>query len=323
MDAKKEQALVGLFVLVATGILLATIFSISGVVGRAGTSYRTYFKFAAGLEPGGTVRVGGLKAGRIEQLRVVPEDPTRVEVTFRVGPGFQVKQDSLAKITSLGALGDNYLEISLGSADKPAAPPDSVIPSKEFFGIGDLSDALSDLRPEIQKLAQNLNKRVEELQVSIARVNDLLNDQNRANVAASIGDVRGMLEENRPPLRATMKNVEATSAKMPALVDDFKKTVKQADEALAKIDAMIGENRADIRASIVELRKTLTSASDTVEQLGRTLNYNAENIDEILENIRLATENLKQFTDTIKSRPYTLIRATRTPDRKPGQAPKQ
>jgi ABC-type transporter Mla subunit MlaD len=120
-----------------------------------------------------------------------------------------------------------------------------------------------------------------------------------------------------------MSNVEATSAKMPALVDDFKKTVKDADEAVTKIDAMLGENRPDIRASIAELRKALESASQLVDQMGRTINYNSENIDETLENIRITTENLKQFTDTIKSRPYTLIRATSAPERKPGEPPKQ
>jgi phospholipid/cholesterol/gamma-HCH transport system substrate-binding protein len=322
MDAKKEQALVGLFVLVASGILLATVFSISGVFGTSGDTYRTYFKFAAGIEPGATVRVGGVKAGRVEALHVDPNDPTRIEMVFSMRPGMQVKQDSLAKITSLGALGDNYLEITLGSAGAAPLPAGSVVNSKEFFGIADLSDVLADLRPKIEKLADNLNKRVEELQVTVARVNDLMNDQNRGNVAASISTTRGMLEENRPKLKATMTNIEATSAKMPALVDDFKKTIKQTDETLGKVDAMIGENRPDIRASIIELRKTLARTSEVVEQMDRTLGYNAENIDEILENIRLTTENLKQFTDTIKARPYTLIRATQAPERKPGDPPK-
>jgi phospholipid/cholesterol/gamma-HCH transport system substrate-binding protein len=322
MDAKKEQALVGLFVLIASGILLATIFSISGAFGTSDATYRTFFKFAAGIEPGATVRMGGIKAGRVEKLQVDPQDPTRIEMTFSLKPGMTVKQDSLAKISSLGALGDNYLEVTLGTATAAPLPPGSVVPSKEFFGIADLSDALAELRPEIKKLAENLNKRVEELQVTVARVNDLVNDQNRGNVAASIGNVRGMLEENRPKLKATMTNIETSTAKIPALIDDFKKTVKQTDETLAKIDAMIGENRPDIRASIQELRKTLVHTSEVVAQMDRTLGYNAENIDEILENIRLTTENLKQFTDTIKARPYTLIRATQAPERKPGDPPK-
>lgn len=323
MDSKKEQALVGLFVLVAAGVLLATVFAISGAFGRAGNTYRTYFKFAAGLQPGMTVSYSGIKVGRVEQLRIDPQDPRRIEVTFRVPDDIPVKTDSVVKIISLSALGENQLEVTAGSPEAKRAPQDTVLPSKEFFGITQLADMLESVGPDVQALLQELKKRSAELQVTVARVNDLISDANRANVAQSLSNVRGMLEENRPKLKATMSNIEATSAKMPALVDDFKKTVKDADQAIVKIDEMLGENRPDIRASIAELRKTLASASELVEQMGRTVNYNSENIDETLENIRITTENLKQFTDTIKARPYTLIRSSSAPERKPGEPPKQ
>lgn len=322
MESKRQQAVVGLFVLIAAGLLLATIFSISGAFGKTGREYRTRFKFAAGLQPGTTVSYAGIKVGRIEQLRIDPQAPGMIEVTLRIAPNTPVKSDSVAKIISLSALGENQLEIAPGSANAPGAKENDVLPSKEFYGLTQLADILETLGPDAQKLLANLNKRVEELQVTVARVNDVINDQNRANLTKSLDSVRGMLEENRPKLRGTMNNIEATSAKLPPLLDDFKKTVKDANAALLRIDEMVGENRPDIRASIQELRKTLNLASDVVSQLDRTLSYNAENIDETLENIRLTTENLKQFTDTIKSRPYTLIRSANPPERKPGEAPK-
>lgn len=321
MSSKKEQAWVGLFVLVASALLIATVFALSGAFDRGGISYRTYFKDVAGLEAGATVRVGGMKAGRIEQLNIDPQDPTRIEVLFKVNPGAQVKTDSLAKITSLGALGENYLEITLGSADSPAAPDGAIIPSREFFGIAQLSETLSAMDPKVQQLLAGLNDRVAELRETIARVNDLINDQNRANISASLGNVRGMLEENRPKIRQTLANIETASAKIDPLLDDFGKTVKQADEALARIDSMLAENREDIRGAIADLRRALTSTNNLIQQVDRTFLYNAENIDEILENIRLATENLKQFTDTIRARPASLIRSSGPPDRKPGDPP--
>jgi phospholipid/cholesterol/gamma-HCH transport system substrate-binding protein len=322
-SSKREQAWVGLFVLVASGLLLATIFALSGAFGREGDAYRAYFRFAGGLEPGATVRVGGIKSGRVEQLRLDPQDSSRVEVLLRVKPGTQIKSDSVAKITSLSALGENYLEVTLGSPAAPAAAPGSVLQSREYFGIGELSETLSSLSPEVQQLAKSLNARVAELQETIARVNDLLNDTNRANVSSSLGNVRGMLEENRPALRSTMTNVESASAKVAPLLDDFKKTVKDATEAIAKVDTMLGENRTDIRDAVAKLRETLAHADSLVGQLDRTMGFNAEGIDEILENIRLATENLKQFTDRIRTRPDSLIRSSAPADRKPGGKSKQ
>jgi len=323
MDAKRQQALVGLFVLVTSGLLLATIFSLSGAFGRGDVAYRTYFKFAAGMQPGTPVSYAGIKVGRVEELRINPEKPSEIEVVFRVSPETPIKTDSLAKIISFSALGENQLEIAAGSPDAPRAPAGSVLPSKEFFGIAQLADTLETLSPEAQKLLQNLNQRVEELQITVARVNDLINDQNRANVARSLETARGMLEENRPVLRRTMANVEDVSAKAKPLMDDLRKAIADANGSIKRIDVMLGENREDIRKAVGELRQTLTSASSALDQMDRLLVYNAENIDEILENIRLTTENLKQFTDTIKARPYTLIRSSSPPERKPGEPPKQ
>ena len=70
MDAKRDQAFVGAFVLIAGVLLVITIFAISGALGGSMKQYRAYFPFAGGIEPGATVRyAGGPKAGRVEQLR--------------------------------------------------------------------------------------------------------------------------------------------------------------------------------------------------------------------------------------------------------------
>jgi len=88
---------------------------------------------------------------------------------------------------------------------------------------------------------------------------------------------------------------------------------------LNHIDAMVGENRADVRQVVMDLRKSLTTVTDITARLDQTLDVNSENIDELLENMRHVSENLKEFTDTIKRRPYTLIRATNPREHKPGE----
>jgi phospholipid/cholesterol/gamma-HCH transport system substrate-binding protein len=322
MEAKREQALVGLFVVVATTVLVSTMLAIGGAFGHAGSVYRAYFKNAGGLEPGSIVRYAGIKVGRVERLRIDDKDPTRIEVSFSVEPGTPVKADSLAKIASLSALGENFLAIQAGAADKPQLAPGAVLPSKEYFGITDVADVLNELGPKAQDLVDNLNDRVAEIQTTIVRVNDLLNDQNRANLSGTLGNIKGMLEEDRPKVHSTLTHIDATTAKLPALVDDFKKTVSRANDALAKLDGVLGDNRADLHAAIKQLHTTLADATTLIDQLNRTTSSNADNIDETLENIRVTTQNLQEFTDLIKTRPYMIIRSTIPPDHKPGQPPK-
>ncbi len=322
MDAKKEQAFVGVFVIIATGLLIATIFAIGGAFGRAGQNYLVYFKNAGGLEPGSIVRYAGIRVGRVDKIRIDPKDATRVIMEIGLEPGVPVKTDSLAKISSLSALGENFLEILPGKPDSPLAKSGSVLPSKEFFGINDVADILNDLGPKAEDLLSNLNDRVQELKVTIDRVNDLINDQNRAHVSASLDNLNGMLAENRPHIKSALGNVDQMSAKLGPTVDQFKQTAKQADDTLKKIDDLLGENRKDLHESIAQLHKALNDATTLVDQLNRTLNTNGESIDETLDNIRLATENLREFTDTIRTRPYTLIRTAEPPEHKPGEGSK-
>jgi len=318
MESRREQMWVGLFVLVAGALLVVTVFALTGTWGRKTVLYRTYFKFAAGVQPGAIVRYGGMKAGRVDQVRVDPADPSRIEFTLRLRPEIPVRQGSVARISSLGALGDNYVEIAPGSPQSPLAVPGSTLGSVEYVGLDDIEAKINDLSPLAQNALKSLNQRLGELQVTIARVNDLLNDQNRANLSATMADVRGMLEENRPKLASTMSNLEAMSAKAKPLIDDFKKTIQDADTALAHVDATLTENRADLRQSVEQLRQALTGASALVDQLNRTVNYNSDNIDETLENIRISTDNLRELTDAIKRRPSTLIHGVKVKERTPG-----
>lgn len=323
MQAKRERALVGLFVLAASGLLVATLFSLTGIFARTEPTYRTYFKNAGGLGPGSAVRyAGGPPVGRVMSVHSDPQNPARMEITFRVDDEVPVKVDSKAKIGSLGALGDNFLGIVPGTAAASLARSGAVLAAVDYASFDDLAAKINDLAPQATLLIKNLNARVTDLQETIKRVNGLLDATNRANIAASLANVRGMLAEDRPVLHSTLNNLNGTTAKLTPLLDDFKKTVKQANTALSHVDATLMENRPDLRQAIVQMRATLTSASALTDQLDSTLNTNSDNIDEIIENMTHITENLKAFTETIKTRPYTLIRASSPPRHEPGQVPK-
>lgn len=317
---RREEALVGLFTLVAAGLLTFTVLSLNGFFTRGDVAFHSYFKNAGGLRPGAEVRyAGGPPIGRVKAVQNDPKDATRMEVVFSVRPDVPVKTDSSASITSTSPLGENYLSIVPGTNAAPRAPAGAELKPVEYIGFSDIEAQLNQLGPVASKLLNNLNSRVEEMQVTLERVNDLLNDKNRGNLSASLGNVRGMLDENRPALRSTINHLNEASAKMTPLLEDLRKTVAEAREALGHVDATLTENRPDLRESIVELRKVLTTADSLTDQLDRTLNSNSENLDEIIENMRHVSENLKQFTETIKTRPYTLIRSSGPKPRAPGE----
>jgi phospholipid/cholesterol/gamma-HCH transport system substrate-binding protein len=230
-----------------------------------------------------------------------------------------VKTDSKARIMSLSPLGDNHLEIVPGSAQAGNAADGALLASENYVDFNAITQQINEIAPHAQQLLSTLNDRATELKVTVERVNDVLSAQNRANLAATLANTRGMIEENRPQIKATLQHVNELTEKLDPLLDNFRKTSDEANQALDHIDSMIGENRTDVRQAVIELRRTLTTTSDLTARLDQVLDVNGENIDELLDNLRHVTENLREFTATIKSRPYTLIRATNPREHKPGE----
>jgi phospholipid/cholesterol/gamma-HCH transport system substrate-binding protein len=322
MEARREQVFVGLFVVIAVVLLVATVFSLSGAFAGPARHFHAKFHNAAGLERGAPVRYeGGPKIGRVEGVKIDSKDPSFMDMEFSVKEDLPIKTDSHVAILSFSPLGDNHLEVKAGSSAAPRATDGAVLPADQYVGFNELTEQINKVMPQAQELMANLNVRVKELSVTIARVNDLLNDENRANVSASLVELRGMLKEDRPVVKSALNNVNNASVKLGPMLDDLKKTSAQADETLKKLDAMLGENREDLRASIKKLRESLNNVNSITRRLDQTLDVNTETIDELFMNMRDVSENLREFTDIIKTRPSELIRSTSPKEHKPGEHP--
>jgi len=336
MEATRERALVGLFVVMAGALLFGSVLAISGGFGNAGVPHRAYFTYAGGVQPGAAVRFGGLLVGKVDRVRVDPANSTRIEIDFLVDGATPVKTDSVAKITTLGPLTDNYIEISTGREQSALLPPGSAIPSTEMFGLPQLGDAVQAMLPDVQRVLLKVNTSLEGLQITLARANDLLNDRNRAAIANSLANADQLLSETRPKVNeslntvhrllsdaqpkvsASLSNVQELTAKLSPLLEDVKKVSTRAEDTLAHVDATLLENRTDVRSSVTSLRDALAKSTVLLDRLNQTLDQNSDNIDELLENIRISTENLKGLVETLRSQPASLIRGIRAEDRKPG-----
>ena len=153
MESKREQAYVGLFVLVVAALLIATVFALSGTLDKADTPYHAYFKNAGGLGPGAEVRyLNGPPVGRISKVQVDPNDPARMKVDFTAKPNIPVKTDSTVVVTSTSPLGENFLEILAGTPAAPLAKRDAILKSKEPVSFADIADKINELTPQAERI---------------------------------------------------------------------------------------------------------------------------------------------------------------------------
>ena len=336
MEATRERALVGLFVVIAAALLFGSLLAISSGMQSGAVPHRAYFKYAGGVQSGAPVRFGGLLVGKVNRVRVDPANSTRIEIDFLVDRTAPVKTDSIAKITTLGPLTDNYIEISTGSERAALLPGGADIPSIETFGLPQIGEAVQAMLPDVQRAILKVNNSLDGLQITVARANDLLNDQNRAAMAHSLANADQLLSETRPKVNeslnnvnrmlndvqpkvsASLSNVQEVTAKLSSLLDVVTMVSAQANDTLAHVDAALLENRTDVRTSVATLRDALAKSTVLLDHLNQALNQNSDNIDELLDNVRISTENLKGLTETLRARPASLIRGIRAEDRQPG-----
>src|ERR1700730_18236719 len=163
-QAKREQAMVGLFVLVAAALLVGTFMALGRISGHPVKTFHALFPFAGGIEAGTTVRYsGGPKVGRVEKLEIDPQNPTRIDVTFTVNSDLPVKTDSHVKIMSMTPLGDNHVEILPGTAKAPVAPDGSQLVAENYVDFNAITAQINDLGPHATELIATLNDRATEL----------------------------------------------------------------------------------------------------------------------------------------------------------------
>src|SRR5438094_5930691 len=243
MTPNRERVMVGAFVVVAATVLAVTAVAVWGGLRRSGVPHRMYLKFSGGVQPGTAVRYGGLRVGSVQSIRVDPQDSTRIELDLIVDPDAPIKTDSVARLSSLGLLSDYYIEISTGTRGAALAPAGAVLQSAETTALTQLGDTIQDVVPQIHQALDKLTLNLDALQTTVvrandllndnnranigqalARANDLLNDRNRSNIGDSINNLNQLLVESRPKISTGLTNINNATERLTPLLEDGRKT---------------------------------------------------------------------------------------------------
>lgn len=159
-----EQLKVGALIVVALLILGVAVVQLGAAANLFAGRYElvAFLPNANGLQQGGAVTVAGQLAGRIEEIEFLPVDGdtsrnlrVRLAVATNLQP--QIREDSRAKIRTMGLLGDKTLDISVGTprfAVLQAGDTIETSPSLDYEqviaqasgAVGDLVQLTADMR---------------------------------------------------------------------------------------------------------------------------------------------------------------------------------
>ena len=162
MQRDSNTVKVGLTVLAALVALAAFIFAIGeqSALFTPTNSYRTLFPNAAGLVEGNPVQLNGVTVGKVDRI-LLSEDPNSelLEVRISVERRYasRLRRDSLARLKTLGLLGDKYVEITSGSPEAVLLNPGDEIPAASPTDVDELIAGGADVLDHAVATARSLS----------------------------------------------------------------------------------------------------------------------------------------------------------------------
>jgi len=303
MDDGERHYRLGLFVVVSVMALGMLLFLLGGrKLFRPTYTFETYFaESVAGLEVGSPLRFRGVPLGQVSEIltsgaeyeRDVPLVKrrnyivVRAKVTLSAAEAIQVRREApqmikmglraetqLAGITGQQYLAIDYLDpvkhraLEFGWTPKyqyvPSAPSltGEIIANAQLF-MGRLSEVdVTNLSVNLNRLLVNLNDKVGELPLEQI-------SEDMENVLRNANTTVGRVDRLLAGLNSSVDNLAVVTGSLRGLADrgDLDRTVARIDEAVERLNGLMGDNRYDVRVMVQDLRVT----ADNLRELSATI----------------------------------------------------
>jgi phospholipid/cholesterol/gamma-HCH transport system substrate-binding protein len=304
------EAKVGIFVLSCFALLAFTVIYLLNAQYSGGTvSYRTYLRYAGGLEPGASVLYGGMNVGKVTAVRAWATDPTRIEILLEVKKDTPVNEKSVAKLGFVSVMNSAALSITTGTIDAKRLSPDSTITSKEAASLDEIAGKLATVADSANTLITQAQGELNDISGNmnhlLANLDTMTGPQNQKKVQAILDNIDRLVADERP--------------KIARLTDQLAKVSEHADDTIQNVNGTVTDLRAPMRKDLAELQITLEEAKGLLQSVQMIVRANDYKINDTVENLREATDNLNQFTNSLKQRPWSLVRVKQPEER---QVPK-
>ena len=259
--ATAQQLRVGVFVLAGLLIFAGLVYMLGRSAGLFERQYRLVARFGetGGLIQGATVRLAGVQVGHVGEIRLPEAGSAKVEVELLVARRVQdrIRADSVARIETLGLLGDKIIDISLGGSEAPILQPSAELKTEEPFDTTQLTRQGTELLRNLVDLSAQLREAVTRLTGSSA-------GQDLAETLRAVRSMATEIERGQGVLNRLVYDRKLGSA-----LADAGETLRQLGETVRRVDRALADPRAAGLAG--EAERTLAEARTAAERVNRIL----------------------------------------------------
>lgn len=272
---------VGLLLLVALALGMAAIFTVGERrnLFSAKNDYFIRFDSVSGLQPGSNVQLDGVGVGSIAAIDL-SEDvrKNQIEIRIHVEARFaaRIREDSMARIRTLGLLGDKYIEISSGTPQFPEIPEGGTIGTAPVADVDRLRASGEDLVNNVTRITEQLTTILGRMERGEGILGELTKDVEpdrkvTTEFLATLDSIRGMFEEFRHgdgPL-PRMLGDRALGDKLESTVTRLDSLLGQAESGGGALSMLLtdGTQKERLERSLASIERTAANLEAASESL--------------------------------------------------------
>ncbi|MCG3172741.1 MAG: hypothetical protein GMKNLPBB_00896 [Myxococcota bacterium] len=238
MDEIQRRIRVGIFITIALVVLIASVFILgkSKSVFADKITFYCWFENIGGLVKGAPVRLGGVDIGIVQEIRFTDDlKERRVRVTLGVQKAYldRIRQDSVARLSSKGLLGDQLIDIEVGSPQSPPHKDGDTIISQESEGLSKVIATVQLAINDVRNLTNEVNKR---LQMVLTQT--LATDIER--IAHSTANVIEEVEKGKGFVHQLIYD-QKYDRQISAMLEESRAVVANVNSAVIRVDQIVAE----------------------------------------------------------------------------------
>ena len=226
-DIRWGSLKLGIVVLVALGLLLwASLMGGGSSVLRPKNTVKTWFPALSGLVVGSPVWINGVEVGQVSEIaldKLVAEG--KIEISMGINRKYWnlLRQDSKARLGTVGLLGDKYVEIIAGTAGSPELKSGDFIVGERPVDLASTLSSTPELLKNADRLLVRLTAIADQIDAGRGSIGKLFRDD-RFYVESR--DAMTRIKELSGNLNATQKEVGDRLASLAANLDSLASAMK-------------------------------------------------------------------------------------------------
>ncbi len=255
MNRSGREVVLGAIVFVAVAIVVVGSMWLSERFAGAAGGYRLVATFdsVSGLNRGAPVTIRGAKVGKV--LRIdIDEGQPRVTIGFEQHR--DLPRDSKVIMKSLGVLGEQMIEIQIGT-DVDVLPDGAFVKGVSSTGLEELSEQAADMARDLKRAVDHVAS-----EENLSRVESVLSQMDDATLSLKM-----TLDESRESISEVLDSLAMASGQANGVLSDSRDGIRQSAENLRKATESLIEASENLQGASVSMREMFDNLNVVTQRL--------------------------------------------------------